>query len=114
MSSSEITVFDGRVGGDIAKVWLEVHGGGLMLRTQEWGTGIERNFGFDAIETWLAISEAASTKLAAAVRDEVKGAGQTLSPAEVIASWLAGDSAATAHLRSRLDALGLEYEFRMR
>lgn len=114
MSSSELTLFDGRVGEDHAQVWLEVHGGGLTLRTQEWGTGVERNFGFDTIETWLTIGESASIELAAAVRDEVKRADQALSPGEVIGLWLAGDSAASAHLRLRLDALGLQYEFRMR
>ena len=78
------------------------------------GTGIERNFGFDTIEMWLTLDESASTQLAAAVQDEVKGADEALSPGEVIGLWLAGDSAASAHLRLRLDALGLDCEFRMR
>lgn len=114
MSTSEIPLFDGRVGEDVAQVWLEVHGGGLTLRTQEWGTGIERNFGFDTIETWLTIDESAMIRLASAVREEVTLAGGTSSPADVIRMWLAGDSAASAHLRLRLEKLGLRYEFTMR
>jgi hypothetical protein len=110
----EITLFDGQIGDDHAQVWLELHGDGLTLRTQEWGSGIERNFGFDTIETWLAVGESASTELAAAVRDEVHEANEASSPAEVIAMWLAGDSTACAHLRLRLERLGLRYEFTMR
>jgi hypothetical protein len=48
------------------------------------------------------------------VREEVTLAGGASSPADVIRMWLAGDSAASAHLRLRLDALGVQYEFRMR
>lgn len=114
MSSSEIKLFDGRVGEDHAQVWLEVHGGGLTLRSQEWGAGIERNFGFDTIETWLTIGGSALNQVALSVRDEVEGAAEATSPGEVVRLWLAGDSAASAHLRMRLDALGLQYEFRMR
>lgn len=114
VSISEIKLFDGRVGEDHAQVWLQVHGGRLTLRTQEWGTGIERNFGFETIETWLIIGESALTELAGEVWDEVKGAAEAMSPGEVIKLWLAGDSAASVHLRMRLDALGLQYEFRMR
>jgi hypothetical protein len=114
VSSSEITLFDGRVGEDVARVWLELHGGGLTLRTHEWGTGIERNFGFDTIETWLTIDGSALTRLASAVREEATSVAEATGPADVIRLWLAGDSAASAHLRLRLDALGLQYEFGMR
>ena len=114
VSGSEITLFDARVGEDHAQVWLKVHGGGLTLRTQEWGSGIERNFGFDTIETWLTIDESAMLRLASAVQEEGTAAGEGLSPVEVIRMWLAGDSAASAHLRMRLESLGLRYEFVMR
>jgi len=48
---TRLTLFNGAAGEDRAQVWLELAGAGVVLRTQEWGPGVECNFGFDTIES---------------------------------------------------------------
>jgi hypothetical protein len=51
----KLSLFDGHAGENTVIVWLEPAGAGALLRTEEWGDGIERHFGFDSIETTLRI-----------------------------------------------------------
>jgi hypothetical protein len=114
MIDPELSLFDGRAGEDKVIVWLEPAGSGALLRTEEWGDGIERNFGFDSIETAVRIGGPALATLAAALvmdRPELDG---TAPPIAVVAAAYRGDSAASATIRRRLDELGLDYEFTMR
>lgn len=114
MIDTKWTLFDGRAGEDHAQVWLEHAGPGVTLRTQEWGPGVERNFGWDTIETWLRIDGPALFTLAFALVADHPELDPTASPMEILAAAYRGDSAASAHLRMRLDELGLAYEFTMR
>ncbi|MBA2264740.1 MAG: hypothetical protein H0W98_08875 [Chloroflexi bacterium] len=114
MIDTKLTLFDGRAGEDSAQVWLEPDGAGVTLRTQEWGPGVERNFGWDTIETWLRIDGPALFTLAFALVADHPELDPTASPMEILAAAYRGDSAASAHLRMRLDELGLAREFTMR
>lgn len=114
MIDPSLSLFDGRAGEDRVLVWLEPAGGGVLLRTEEWGDGIERNFGFDSIETAVRIGGEALSTLAAALVMDRPELDPTASPLDVVAAAYRGDSAASATIRRRLDELGLPYEFTMR
>ncbi len=103
-----------RAGADHAEVWLEAVESGVTLLTQEWGSGVERALGLDIIETWLKIGAPALGILSHALVADNADLDATASPIELLAAAYRGDSAAGAHLRERLDALGLNYEFTMR
>ena len=108
------TLFDGLAGGDHAKIWLEPSGSGVTMLTQSWGPDVERWFGSDTLETWLSIGPTALGVLSYALVADHPDVDATGSPIELLAAIYRGDSAASAHIRQRLDALGLEYEFTMR
>lgn len=107
------TLFDGPVGEGRARIWLEPEAGALTLRTHEWGPDVERWFGSDAIETWLRIGADALVALTAALVMDHPETDPGATPAEVVSAAHRGDAAASAHVRQRLDALSLPYEFEM-
>ena len=113
MIDTKWTLFDGPAGEDHAKVWLEPRGSGVTLLTHSWGPGVECLFGSDTLETWLAIGPTALAILCYALVADHRDVDATGPPIELLAAIYRGDSAATTHLRHRLDALGLEYEFTM-
>lgn len=108
------TLFDGRAGDDTAQVWLEPAGSGVVIRSQSWGPGVERHFGFDTIETCLRLDESALATLAHALVMDRPELDPTMLPLETLAAAYRGDSAATSHARIRLDELSLPYEFTLR
>ena len=108
------TLFEGVEGGDRAHVWLEPAASGVTLLTHEWGPGVERAFGSDAVETWLSIGSAALAVLCYQLVADHPDVDATAGPIELLAAVYRGDSAASAHVRRQLDALGLDYEFTMR
>jgi hypothetical protein len=108
------SLFSGPVGGDRALVDLEPAGAGAVLRTQEWGPGVEQHFGWDTIETWTTIGAHALRVLAYALVADRPDLDPTLEPFELVAAALRGDSAASATVRNRLDELELPYTFEMR
>lgn len=114
MIGSKYSLFDARAGEDRVLVWFEPDGSGALLRTEEWGDGIERNFGFDSIETAVRIGDPALATLAAALVMDRPELDASASPIEVVAAAYRGDSAASATIRRRLEELGLDYEFTMR
>ncbi len=108
------TLFHGPESGDDAHIWLEPAGSGVTLHTHEWGPGVEHWFGSDALETWLTIGATALAVLSCSLVADHPEVDATGSPIELLAAIYRGDSAASAHIRQRLDALGLDYEFTMR
>jgi hypothetical protein len=88
--------------------------GGVRLSTHEWGPGVERAFGSDAIETWLTIGPQALFTLAFALVMDRPALPPTDPPLEILAAAYRGDDAASAHARRRLEELGLAYEFALR
>ena len=73
MIETQWTLFNGRAGEDAAQVWLEAAGQGAVMRTQSWGPGVERHFGFDTIETWLRIDGPSLATLAHALVMDLDG-----------------------------------------
>jgi hypothetical protein len=108
------TLFDGRAGDDSAQVWLEPAESGVVIRSQSWGPGVERHFGFDTMETCLRLGQSALATLAHALVMDRPELDPTMSPIETLAAAYGGDSAATSHARRRLDELRLPYEFTLR
>lgn len=108
-----MTLFDGPVGEGHARIWIEPAGDALSLCTHEWGPDVERWFGSDAIETWLRIGADALPALTAALVMDHPETDAGATPAEVLTAAYRGDAAASAHLRQRLEALSLPYEFEM-
>ena len=113
MLETKPTLFDGPAGEDHAQVWLEPAGAGVILKTQEWGSGVEQNFGFDTVETALTIGGPELSTLAYALVADDPELDLTASPIELLATAYRGDSAASANVRRRLEELGLAYEFAM-
>ena len=114
MPEKRWTLFDGRAGNDTAQVWREPEGSGVLIGSQSWGPGVERNFGSDTIETCLHLDATALSTLAHALVMDRPELDPTMSPIETLAAAYRGDSAATSHARLRLDELSLPYEFTLR
>ena len=107
-------LFDGRAGEDRAFVWIEPDGRDVVVRSESWGPGVEHWFGSDGVETALRIAEPELVVLAAALVADDPALESTAPAIQILASAYRGDSAATSHLRERLDALGLRAQFSMR
>jgi hypothetical protein len=114
MTDATRTLFQGRAGADHATVWLETDGSAVVIRTDEWGAGLEHALGSDSVETWLRIEGRSLATLAAALVMERPELDPNAPAAEILAAAYAGDSAASAHARRTLDALDLPYEFHLR
>jgi len=107
-------LFDGPAGEDTAQVWLEPLAAGAVIRSQSWGPGVERYFGFDTIETTLTLSDLALSTLAHALVMDRPDIDPTMPPIETLAAAYRGNSVATSHARARLDELSLAYECSLR
>ena len=92
----EVVLFDGRLGTQQVRVWLESRGGGIVLLRHDMGPALERAFGSDEIETLLEIDAAHLPALSAAL------GGGSADPIHLIAERYRGDSAVTSNLRSLL------------
>ena len=114
MPDKKWTLFHGRAGDDTAKVCVEPDGPGAVIRSQSWGPGVERSFGFNTLETTLSLNGSALATLAHALVMDRPELDPTMSPIETLAAAYRGDSAATSHARHRLDELSLPYEFTLR
>ncbi len=114
MIDTGTTLFDGGAGEDSVLVWVEPAGRGAVVRSQSWGLGVERWFGSNGLETALHIGAPELEVLAAALVAELPELESTAPAIQVLASACRGDSAATTHVRERLDALGLAATFTMR
>ena len=63
-------LFDGRLGTQRVRVWLEPHLGGVRMLSHDIGSGLERAFGKDEIETFLEVEAVHMQNLVAALRAE--------------------------------------------
>jgi hypothetical protein len=114
MAGSRRVLFHGRAGGDHATVWLEADGSAVVIRTDEWGAGLEHALGSESIETWLRVDGRSLATLVAALVMERPELDPVAPAIDVLAAAYAGDSAASAHARQALRALDLPFEFHIR
>ena len=111
MIQIERVLFDGRLGTQRVRVWLEPSAGDIRLLSHEIGPGLERFFGTDEMATFLEIDAIHVPNLVAALRAERTDADPRMDAIELLAAKYAGDSTATSSLRTWLTAHGIPYRF---
>jgi hypothetical protein len=100
-----MTLFDGRLGTQSVRVWIERRGRGIAVLSHDIGPGLDPVFGTDDIETFLEISGDHLDQVATALGDP------TGDPMKILIARFTGDSAATTRLRQLLDDAGVPYRF---
>lgn len=108
---TERLLFDGRLGTQRVRVWLEPWAGGIRLLSHDIGPALERVFGTDEIETFLEVDALHMPNLVAALRAERTDADAPMDAIELLTAKFAGDSTATTGLRIWLTAHGIPYRF---
>jgi hypothetical protein len=104
-------LFEGRIGTQWLRVWLEYGAGSVVLASHDIGPGLETFFGKDEIETYLEIDAVHLSNLTAALRAERTDPDAPMDAIELLAARYRGDSAATTGLRTWLTAHGIPYRF---
>ena len=110
MIETERVLFDGRLGSQRVRVWLEYRAGSIALASHHMGPGLEPAFGKDEIETFLEVEAAHLPNLTAALRAE-RTDPHAMDAIELLAARYRGDSTATSGLRTWLTARGIPYRF---
>jgi hypothetical protein len=103
--------FEGRLGTQWVRVWLEYRAGSVVLASHDIGPGLEHAFGKDEIETHLEVDAVHLPNLTAALRAERTDPDAPMDAIELLAARYRGDSTATTDLRTWLTAHGIEYRF---
>ena len=111
MIETERVLFDGALGTQHVRVWLEPWGGGIRLLNHDIGPALERYFGRDDLETVLEIDAANVPNLTAALRAEWTDGDAPMDPMELLAIKYRGDSTATTGLRIWLTAHRIPHRF---
>ncbi len=105
MVIGEVVLFDGSLGSQHVRVWLERRGGGIVLLSHDIGSALERSFGTDEMETFLEI-DAAHVQALCSVLGDPGG-----DPIQQLADRYRGDSATTSHLRELLAEHAIPHRF---
>jgi hypothetical protein len=108
---TERVLFEGRLGTQWVRVWLEYRAGSIVLASHELGPGLEQFFGKDEIETYLEVDAVHLPNLTAALRAERTDPDAPMDAIELLAARSRGDSTATTGLRTWLTARGIPYRF---
>ena len=108
---TERVLFEGHLGTQWVRVWIERSAGGIRLCSHDIGSGLESVFGRDEIETFLEVDAVHVPNLVAALRAERTDADPPLDAIELLATRYRGDSTATSSLRNWLTAHGIPYRF---
>jgi hypothetical protein len=108
---TERVLFDGRLGTQVVRVWLEIRGGSIVLASHDIGPGLEHAFGKDEIETYLEVDAVHLPNLTAALRAERTDSNAPMDAIELLAARYRGDSTANTGLRTWLTARGIPYRF---
>ena len=111
MIGTERVLFDGRLGTQRVRVWLESWGGDIRLLSHDIGPGLERVFGKDEIETFLEVDAVHVPNVVAALRAERTDDNAPIDPIELLTVKYAGDSTVTTGLRTWLTSRGIPYRF---
>jgi hypothetical protein len=109
--TTERVLFEGRLGTQWLRVWLEYRASMVVLAGHDIGPGLEPFFGKDEIETYLEIDAVHLANLTAALRAERTDPDGPLDGIELLAARYRGDPAATTGLRTWLTAHGIPYRF---
>lgn len=102
-----ITLFNGHLGTQRVRVWLERRPGGIALLSSDNGPALEHAFGTDWIETCLQVDAEQLPQLATALGTDPS----TEAVLRALADRYHGDSAATTSLRTLLDEQKITYRF---
>ena len=111
MIETERVLFEGRLGTEWVRVWLEYRAGSIVLASHDIGPELEPVFGKDEIETYLEVDAAHLPNLTAALRAEQTDPDASMDAIELLAARYRGDLAATTGLRTSLTAHGIPYRF---
>ena len=109
--STERVLFEGRLGTERVRVWLQASGAGIELLSHDIGPGLEQFFGRDEIETYLRIDAAHEPFLTDALAAERTDPGAPTTALDLLADKYRGDAAATTHLKAWLDEHEVPYRF---
>jgi hypothetical protein len=105
--AGETVLFQGPIGTQRVRVWLEPTETGISLQSHDIGPALERIFGDTEIETYLNIDGEQLPRLASALKTDATPAAVI----EALAIRYRDHSAATTELRGWLDELGIPYRF---
>ena len=108
---TERVLFDGRIGTQVVRVWLEYRGGSIVLASHDIGPGLELAFGKDEIETYLEVDAVHLPNLTAALRAEWTDPDAPMDAIQLLAARYHGDLTATTGLRTLLTARGIPHRF---
>ena len=108
---TERVLFEGRLGSQWVRVWLEFRAGSIVLASHDIGPGLEPHFGKDEIETYLEVDAVHLPNLTAALRAERTDPNAPMDPIELLVARYRGDSTATSGFRTWLSARGIPYQF---
>lgn len=108
---TERLLFQGRLGTQRVRVWLEPWAGGIRLLSHDIGPALEPVFGKDEIETFLPVDAVHMPNLVAALRAERTDDDAPMDAVELLTAKFAGDTTATTGLRNWLTAHGIPYRF---
>jgi hypothetical protein len=96
VTATERILFDGRLGSQRVRVWLERRGGGIGMLSHDIGPALDRTFGKDEIETFLEIEHRYVPELTAALRAEHPDSDVPGDACELLADRFRDDSAPRA------------------
>lgn len=109
--ASERVLFDGSVGREHVRVWLDAPGSGIRLLSHDIGPGLEHAFGKDELETFLEIDGAHLAAVTAALRAERTEPDPPTDVLDLLADKYGGDSNATSAFRDWLTTRGIPHTF---
>ena len=111
MIETQRVIFEGRIGSQWLRVWLENRAGSIVLASHDMGPGLDPVFGTDEIETYLEIDPVHVPNLTALLRGDGTDANAPMDVLGMLAARYRGDSTATTNLRTWLTAHGIPYRF---
>ena len=111
MIDTERVLYDGPLGTQRVRVWLEPRGGGIGLFSHDMGSGLEAAFGKNEIETFLEVDAQHMPSLTVALRAEQPGSADVLTAIELLVEKYGRNAAATSDFRAWLSKHGIPYRF---
>ena len=111
MIGTERVLFEGRLGTQWVRVWLEYRAGSIVLASHDIGPALEPVFGKDEIETYLEVEAVHLANLTAALYVDRTDRNASMNAIDLLAARYRGPPTATTALRTWLTARGIPYQF---